>query len=315
VIDSPAAPYDSRANNVHALARLALAGVAGADPSQWLGILEPSTSEPLFHTEGELDSVIPISPSQLERFVECPLHWFISYHGGDDAGFEASLGTILHAALEKSNTGTVAELESLVDEQWPSLRFEADWLSRTAKRKALNAIHNIAAYLSAFNASGAQLVGAETKFEFELGEAKVAGTIDRIERTADGELSVVDLKTGKSTNFTVPNTAVNPQLLTYQLGIELDQKLAGELREQLSAEPQLEGAKLVIVGDDKTTIRNQASIQGDNQLRETIKEIIKTATTEMSQPIFVAKVGKHCDASRFGEPCKLHIIEAVSYVG
>ena len=61
------------------LARLAAAGVAGADPTQWYGMTPLSTDEPLWAGD---DHVVTLSPSTLQTLTDCPLRWLLERHGG-----------------------------------------------------------------------------------------------------------------------------------------------------------------------------------------------------------------------------------------
>ena len=54
------------------LARLAQAGVAGADPAQWYGMMPLSSDEPLWNGD---DHVVTLSPSTLQTLTDCPLRW------------------------------------------------------------------------------------------------------------------------------------------------------------------------------------------------------------------------------------------------
>jgi superfamily I DNA/RNA helicase len=62
------------------LAKLSAAGVPGAHPSSWYGLVEPSATEAL-HGPGDL---IKISPSTVDVLARCPLRWLIERHGGSD---------------------------------------------------------------------------------------------------------------------------------------------------------------------------------------------------------------------------------------
>ncbi|MFM6980517.1 MAG: UvrD-helicase domain-containing protein, partial [Micrococcales bacterium] len=139
-----------------ALGLLAGEGVPGAHPDSWYGLLPLSTEESLFELEvsagdgeNEIEKVV-ISPSQLQSWADCPLHWFISTHGGKVQDFSANLGTVIHEALELSETGTEAELMASVLGKWNTLEFESEWQSRAAQRKARKMINIIANYLAGF---------------------------------------------------------------------------------------------------------------------------------------------------------------------
>ncbi|MEO7122797.1 MAG: ATP-dependent helicase, partial [Lacisediminihabitans sp.] len=79
-----------------ALAQLAEEKVPGADPSEWHGLLEPSTTEPLFAE----DERVRVSPSKLEAFEQSALDWFIDSISGTQTSTAMGLGTIVHWAME-----------------------------------------------------------------------------------------------------------------------------------------------------------------------------------------------------------------------
>ena len=287
------------------LARLAAAGVAGASPSSWYGLLPLSTTEALSDLASEK---LQIRPSQLDSFLQCPLHWFIQTHGGSAGSFQASLGSLIHEVLEVSDSSEIAELEKLKLSRWNSLEFEADWLEDLAKRQAARMLANLADYLKQFESSGGKVLAKEQNFSFELGNIQVRGQVDRIEQLDDGNVVIVDLKTGKLA-ASAAETLVNPQLALYQMAV-----LEGGFQEieSISAE-QLAGAKLLIVGGAKYQERNQPAMSGEESAK--FKKLLLDCSEGMSKAVFVAEVSNHCESERSYGSCSLHLTPAVSYVG
>lgn len=265
------------------LAALALVNVPGAHPQNWQGLLPISTVEALVE-EGE---AIRFSPSKLAAFEKCPVHWFIANFGGDGSGFEASLGTLLHAALEVSSNE--AELESYVQSNWHTLEFEASWQESGQKRRALAMVAALGQYLR----DAGELVSAEQKFEVSIGRLVIAGKIDRVEKDADGGLRVVDLKTGKTPS--AQEVASHRQLAVYQLAI----------RSQY-AEP-LGGGRIVSVGDQKLKVLDQPAISGE--FEQEVLELLKQVELGAGGSTFLAEVADHCteDAN-----CQLLISKVVT---
>jgi RecB family exonuclease len=287
------------------LARLAAAGVPGASPRSWYGLLPVSTTEPLTDLDNEK---LQIRPSQLDNFLTCPLHWFIETHGGSAGSFQASLGSLIHEVLEVSESSDLAELEKLKVSRWNSLEFEADWLEQLGKRQAARMLSNLAEYLKQFESAGGKVLAKEQNFNFELGNIQVRGQVDRIEQLADGNVVIVDLKTGKLA-ATAAETLVNPQLALYQMAV-----LEGGFQELESISPQqLAGAKLLIVGGAKFQERNQPAM--DNQESARFKKLLLDSSEGMSRSVFVAQLSNHCEAERSFGSCSLHLTPAVSYVG
>ena len=287
------------------LARLAAAGVPGASPKSWYGLLPVSTSEPLTDLANDK---LQIRPSQLENFLTCPLHWFIETHGGSAGSFQASLGSLIHEVLEVSESSDLAELEKLTLSRWNSLEFEADWLEQLGKRQAARMLSNLAEYLKQFESAGGKVLAKEQNFNFELGNIQVRGQVDRIEQLADGNVVIVDLKTGKLA-ATAAETLVNPQLALYQMAV-----LEGGFKDIESISPQqLAGAKLLIVGGAKFQERNQPAM--DNQESARFKKLLLDSSEGMSRSVFVAQLSNHCESERSYGSCSLHLTPAVSYVG
>src|SRR5699024_11238918 len=86
-----ARPARARAAAV-ALEALGRAGAPGTDPTRWYH-QEPSSSAPLH--EGA--APIRLSPSALERAVDCPQSWLMERAGGTRSGGPAQvIGTALH---------------------------------------------------------------------------------------------------------------------------------------------------------------------------------------------------------------------------
>jgi superfamily I DNA/RNA helicase len=79
------------------LARLAAAGVPGADPAGWHAMTPVSTTEPLWSGD---DHVITLTPSSLQTLTDCPLRWLAERHGGADArDLRSTIGSVLHALV------------------------------------------------------------------------------------------------------------------------------------------------------------------------------------------------------------------------
>ena len=270
-----------RAAAAGALARLAEERVPGADPSDWHGLIEPSTTEPLFLD----DERVPVSPSQLEKFEESPLDWFIDSVAGGQASTAMGLGTILHWAMETASDPNIDTLWAAVESRWSELLFESEWMAESQKRAARVLAGGIAEYLADFERDRKTLVGAESRFKLAIDRADVNGSIDRVERSADGSVVIVDLKTGS------PITAQakideHPQLGAYQLAYAqgvLDEFLT-ELGEHHSG-----GAKLLYV---KRGVRSKLYREGiqaplDEEQLEGFRARIRQAATGMALAEFI----------------------------
>jgi RecB family exonuclease len=295
------------------LARLAHAGVAGAHPDDWYGLLQVSSLAPVLDLEDPKG--VPMFPSQLENFVKCPLHWFLEAHGAKDADFSAGVGTIVHKALEIATKGDESTRWQEVESRWHTLRFESAWLEQAEKRKARKLVNNIASYLTAFRLSRGELVSVEFPVDLKVGNVHLMGRLDRVEKNADGSILIVDLKTG-SRAISIDEATNHAQLGLYQIAY-----LNGAFSELVPVDPdtKLDGGKLLLVGtkDDKFEERNQASIQDDPAAIQKFETMIAEAALgmAMTEKHYVAKVSTHCSNDNEFGTCSLHMTKAVSYVG
>ncbi|WP_194422051.1 ATP-dependent helicase [Microbacterium abyssi] len=156
----------SRAEAAGQLAVLAREGVPGADPSEWYGTIAPSTDAPLHDLALEAARV---SPSRMESFEECELHWAISALGGDTVlPPSAGIGTIIHEAMEKVPGGDLDEMRAIVAEHWGELDFETEWISRKERRRADLYVERLHAYLGEVARDGGRVLASEVEFRFAV---------------------------------------------------------------------------------------------------------------------------------------------------
>ncbi|WP_233245607.1 ATP-dependent DNA helicase [Homoserinimonas hongtaonis] len=301
----PSSTDVARRHAAAALARLADDGIAGADPAHWHGLIEPSTTEPVF---GD-DEQVPVSPSRLSAFEESPLDWFIDTIAGSAPSTEMSLGTIIHWAMETAEEASVSAIWESIESRWNELLFESPWLAEQKKTAARALAAGVAEYLADFTRDRKQLIGAESEFTFDLERATVRGTIDRVERGPDGSVVIVDLKTGSPITKT-SDIETHPQLGVYQLAYA-----QGLLDEALDAhgEHRPGGAKLLFV---KQGVRGKSYREGqqpaltEEQLEE-FRNRIRLAALGMAAASFPGM--NDIDERRFGAAQRrLHRVRAVS---
>ncbi len=303
------------------LAELARLGLPGASPDDWHGLEPISSTGPLF--EGRS---IPVSPSRMERLEESPLDWFLETIAGGDSGVVAGVGTILHWAMETTDDPVVDKLWRAVESRWGELVFESPWLAERQRKLARRFTEALADYLEDFQQDGKTLVAAEGRFALEYGEVPgaepredgtptpeivVNGSIDRIERGPDGEVVIVDLKTGRP--ITSPAAiAAHPQLGAYQLAYA-----EGRFDEPLAAHGDHApgGAKLLYVreGKDGRSYRDGHQAPLDAEGLEAVRERIRQAAVLIAAAEFEGRLELE-QYGGFGTTprLRLHRVRAVS---
>ncbi len=295
-----------RAAAASALAHLAVEGVPGASPDEWLGLLPPSTTEPLYLD----DESIPVSPSALGSLEDSPLDWFIGSVAGTRASSAMAIGTIIHWAMETATDASVDSLFAAIEGRWGELLFESPWMSEHQKLAARRLAAGVAEYLADFDRDGKQLVAAEGRFQLEIGRATVNGSIDRVERAADGSVVIVDLKTGRA--ITRQNEIdEHPQLGAYQLAYA-DGKL-DEFLDALGAHSG-GGAKLLFVkeGLRGKSYRVAEQAQLDAEALDGFRRRISQAAALMAAAEFTGTLDLTGWGASVDSAAKLHRVKAVS---
>lgn len=291
-----------------ALALLAEQGVPGAHPDEWYGLVEPTTTAPLVDLDGDPESVVAVSPSQIDRVEESPLGWFVDHVAQPPSGLAASIGTIVHAVVEEAAASEgdldVETLWASVERRWRDLRFDAGWVAERERRGARRMTEGAADYLRNAVDDGVVVLGAEGRFTLVSGRVRITGTIDRVEASPDGTTVIVDVKTGR-TPPTAAQTATHAQLAAYQLAAR-----AGVLPNA----GRLGGAKLVYVarpvGGRLYTERAQQPF--DDEAEAAFHERLDEVGRVMAGAAFDSPV-ELPHGSRFGDwQYRVHLVPAVS---
>jgi RecB family exonuclease len=267
------------------LARLAAAGISGADPGQWYGMTAPSTDEPLWAGD---DHVVRLSPSTLQTLADCPLRWLLERHGGSDGrDVRSAIGSLVHALVadpEMREGQMVAELERL----WEKLPFESAWYADNELARHRLMLSTFAQWREQTRGQLTE-VGTEVDVDGVLdcdgAAVRVRGRLDRLERDEAGRLVVVDIKTGKSP-VTKDDAQRHAQLAMYQLAIA----------EGLLPEGDTPGGgRLVYLGKTGSagpTERQQDPLTPDS--RGQWRELVGTAAAATQGPQFLARINDGC---------------------
>ena len=297
VVCAPAGEVDEarRACAATQLARLAAAGVPGADPAQWHGMAALSTTEPLWSGP---DHTVTLSPSTLQTLTDCPLRWLAEAHGGTGPrGLSSVLGSVLHALVADSGKSE-ARLAAELDELWAAVPFDSQWY-------AANELDRHRAMLAAFTAWLAATrhelteVGTEVALAGEVAPGvAVRGRIDRVERDAQGRLVIVDVKTAKSP-VTKDDAQQHAQLALYQLAVAAGLLPDGD---------QPGGGRLVYVGkpaaDGTATEREQTALGAESA--DGWREQVREAAAATAGPQFTARVNDGCAHCPIRPTCPAH---------
>jgi len=289
------------------LARLADEGVPGADPRSWYGLRAPSTTAPLVDLS-DPNSEVRVSPSRMESFESCPLHWAIDQLGGSTTNVASNLGSLIHGVAETTTEFSAEALFRAVEARWGEMSFEAVWQSEAEKLRARTLTQHLATYLRDFESNGGELISNEMSFELALQQARLSGKIDRVEVYGGTTAVIVDLKTGKNEPATDNAVADHPQLGAYQLAFASG-AIDGVPEGLING-----GAKLVVLSPSAKTrdyVDPKQAPMTDEQLEAFRQRVVEDARG-MADSVFVARMSSHCtDPWSFGN-CRIHVVPAVS---
>jgi superfamily I DNA/RNA helicase/RecB family exonuclease len=269
------------------LARLAEAGVPGADPAGWYGMSPVSTTEPMWNGD---DHLVTLTPSSLQTLSDCPLRWMAERHGGTDLrDLGSTVGSVLHALVAEP-AGGESELLAALERAWQHLPFESRWY-------ADNELARHRTMIETFLVWRAQTRGELTEVAVEVEvdgvldggvthrNVALRGRVDRIERDAEGRLVIIDIKTGK-TPVSKDDAQRHAQLAAYQLAVAEGLVAHGD-------EPG--GGRLVYLGKTGSagaTEREQDPLTPE--ARQQWRDQIREAAAATAGPQFIARVNDGC---------------------
>ncbi len=152
-----------------------------------------------------------LSPSKVSSFRECALAFrFATIEKlPDPPSIWAVKGTLVHKALERlywlhpPGARTRDAAASELDTAWELLQGEPELedLGLTDAERAVLQSEAAALVANDFaieDPDQVDVVGVELKLEAQLGGVRLRGIIDRLDRTPEGDLVVVDYKTGRA---------------------------------------------------------------------------------------------------------------------
>ncbi|MEV0649720.1 ATP-dependent DNA helicase [Phytomonospora sp. NPDC050363] len=285
------------------LARLAAEGVPGADPDSWWGLAPLSDERPLA-VAGE---TVRVSPSTAENVLECGLRWVLERHGGSEAsGAAQQIGNLVHAAAEDAVAAAdVGEaMHTYVGANMESMPVEAPWLSAKQRERVTKMVDKFADWV---RDNPRELIAAEKGFKVRLSEGDVtvelSGTVDRLERDAQGRLYIVDIKTGSGAPPSAADTQQNPQLASYQVAAE--NGAFGEV-EGVGEGAESAGAALLHIGNDtkSASVREQPALSSADD-PGWAENLVLNVAEKMAASTFEARHTGKCTHCKVKDACPI----------
>ena len=271
---------------------------ANSEPEHWWGLYE-RTDNPTPIVRPDLP--VPLSASAVEALDACPLRWFLERPAAaqEQSTDKQGFGLVFHALAEEVATGaTAADIDVLMDRLdrvWDRLPFEARWQSDQERRAARRALERFLVWHGQHR-DGRKFVAAEREFDTTLTvggvDVRLHGYIDRVEVNAEGQVYLVDFKTGK-TPKTPKEAERSAQLAVYQLAAES------------AGIGETAGAELVYPRDEaesvEPTVRTQPPLREQEDpgwAPKLLAEVAGTVLKERFHASGEAAVCQHCALRR-----------------
>ena len=289
----PSKPDVLRQGAARQLARLADAGVRGADPAAWYALTGLSDAAPIVG-DGER---VRLSPSHVETFTRCGLRWLLeSAVGAGHPDVLRHLGTVIHAAAQLIAEGaTEHQVATRIDDIWHHLDFGSVWYGTRQRELAEKMVRK---FLDWHTANPRELLATEQALKVRVGRVEITGRVDRLERDGQDRGVIVDLKTGGSAPHD-EDLDRHPQLGVYQLAV-----LLGAFERLGVIEPG--GAELVQVGraglTAKAKVQRQRALPDDPDPGWAL-QLVDAVAEGMAGPVYRARVNPGCRSCPVASCC------------
>lgn len=287
----PHARADARMQAARQLARLAEAGVPGADPDEWWTTTTVSTDEPL-PTHGTL------SPSRIEGLLNCPLREVVGKLGDEeDTPVALTKGLLAHAYLEALGRGVDPELaRDLTVEAYGLVQNDPDWRVGQERADFTRLLERTRTWLETSRSAFTQ-VGVEVPVSVGVTEGvRIRGRLDRLEVDGEGAHHVIDLKTGR-TAISKDRAEEHPQLAAYQLALSRGALHDGQVVDPLPGEETLKvgGGVLVYPGTSYKSVTTREQTARDREELEAFAAQLPPLAAELAGPTLTARINETCD--------------------
>ncbi|MCL1907325.1 MAG: PD-(D/E)XK nuclease family protein [Propionibacteriaceae bacterium] len=209
----------------------------GADPSRWWGISYES------QTSGDIHDVGAVSASTIETLLDCPRRWYLeTQFSVRPSGVQMTMGTLLHEIIQDSSMDHDQRMAVLSD-RFQEVEFPAPWQAKVGLEAAEQSLVRYDLWMKSRNR---QVIASEVPVTLRWDtHGVVRGRIDRVEKDEQGNIWIVDFKTGAGfSRMTVKEAKANIQLGIYQRAIS-----EGGI-DRLNRGVTIGGAELVGLGCD-----------------------------------------------------------------
>ncbi|GAB3698949.1 PD-(D/E)XK nuclease family protein [Corynebacterium nasicanis] len=291
VVCDVSARADERGQAARQLARLAEAGVPGADPEEWWTTTTPSTSAPLA-------AVTSLSPSRIEGLLTCPLREVVGkLYDEEDSPVALTRGNLAHYFLEALGRGVDPVLAAqLTEEAFAEIQDDPVWREGAAQEDFARLLARTRTWYENSQVNHT-LVGVEIPLDVAVAPGvRIAGRMDLLNVDEAGRHTIVDLKTGR----TAPSgkqVADHAQLKAYQLALNRGALVDGAVVDPPPGHPTLDVAEGVLVfpGTDSSGITTRQQAAASAEELADFAALLPPLLAELTGPELTARANDTCD--------------------
>lgn len=287
----PHARGDAKTQAARQLARLAAAGVPGADPDDWWTTTTVST-------DGQLTTDGTLSPSRIEGLLNCPLREVVGKLGDEEETPVAlTKGVLAHAYLEALGRGVDPQLaHDLTVKAYAGVQNDPEWRVAREREDFARLLERTRTWLETSRAGFTQ-VGVEVPVAVTVTEGvRIRGRMDRLEVDGGGDHYVIDLKTGR-TATTQARAQEHRQLNAYQLALSRGVLHDGRVIDSQPGEETLTvgGGVLVYPGTVTKGITTREQAARTPEELEEFAALLPPLAAELAGPTLTARINETCD--------------------
>ncbi len=233
--------------------------------------------------------------SQLETYTLCPLRYKYQYvlRVPTPAGAAASLGTSIHSALQffyqdviNKKKPAVRDLLGYYRTSWIPVGFLSRSHEKRMKEEGRRMLLN---YYKTFHKKYSDVLDVERSFNIKVDGMLITGKIDRVDQKKNGDLEIIDYKTGKK-----------PDEKKLSDSLQLSIYLMAASDKNLYGKPAQKVHLTFYYLQDSSKITMQKTAQDVVNVKGKIKEIVGKIKDQEYTP----RVGPWCDFCPFRMICE-----------
>jgi DNA helicase II / ATP-dependent DNA helicase PcrA len=250
--------------------------------SSWWNLVKPTLNK-----NNPYDEYAPVfNYSSLDTYRDCPFKYKIKYFYGvpDEDNINLKTGKIYHNIVKEffdkcPENRTWEEFVKIIEKNFEEERFDFIFIKKELLAKTLKDFNRY--YKSFIPPVGARTL-MEEKFNFNFTDNIIRGRIDQINMLPDGNIELIDFKSGSS-GYSKRDLGEEIQLRLYRLALDRDKSLMKLKHGRIFM-------KYLVLGNDKKT---EYIVSEEDYIREDIESFLDKLIKKIKKESFDPLPGKY----------------------